>query len=324
MKYRPFGHSGLMVSEIGMGTNAVSGYGGGLGYVDETDGIAAVQRAYDLGVTFFDTSEGYSEGRSEVVLGKVLGNKQDVTICTKVENPGPHVRPTDSLTVEQIRPAAEASLRRLNREIIDVYLLHNPPTRVVADPSFKEALEALVRDGLIRTYGVSLNAHLHVSDQIEQGEVLIHEGGYTSLEVGMNIGEQEVEDSFLPHAYQAGVGIIIRTPLGRGLLSGKYGPNHQFPEGDSRGASESLARRLAPVEALRKLSGEAGVSPVHLALGWVLAHVEVSTVIPGCKNVVQVEDNVAAGDVELSPDVMEELRHLRQVLPSDTREVRRS
>ena len=162
MKYRPLGTTGILVSEIGMGTNTISGVGSH-GYVDEADGSAAVRRAYELGVTFFDTAENYSDGRSEVLLGKVLGDKSDAVICTKVGPSG------GSLTPERIREAAEASLQRLQRDVIDVYLLHNPPTAMISDPAIKDAFAALQRDGLIRSYGVST---LGTAD-IEQGEAVL-------------------------------------------------------------------------------------------------------------------------------------------------------
>ena len=308
VKYRPLGNTGIKVSEIGMGTNTISGVGSH-GYVDEADGSAAVQRAYELGVTFFDTAENYSEGRSEVVLGKVLGDKPDAVICTKVNPAG------GSLTSERIREAAEASLRRLQRDVIDVYLLQNPPTAMISDPQIKEAFAALQRDGLIRSYGVST---LGTAD-IEQGEAVLDEGGYTSMEIGMNVAEQKPADTLLPRAHEFGAGVIVRVPLGTGLLTGKYERDHAFPDDDDRGykatqRADALARverRFAPVAALRQLSLQEGVSIIHLALGWLLTHEEVSTVISGAKNAVQVADNVAAGDVELSPSAMERLAAMR-------------
>ena len=305
MKYRPFGNTGIMVSEIGMGTNTISGRGSH-GYVDEAQGIAAVERAYDLGVTFFDTAEGYSEGRSEEVLGKVLANKPDAVICTKVGMSGGPITP------ERIRPAAEASLRRLRRDVLDVYLVHNPTMEQVRDPAIREALEALRRDGLIRSYGVSTLEAV----QIEQGEVVLQQEGYSSLEATLNIAEQEAADGLLPRARQSNTGIIIRSPLGSGLLTGKYHRQSAFAEGDRRGRTDRggalRERRFVAVEDLRRLAEEEGVSMVHAALAWVLSHEAVSTVIPGAKDPSQVEENVAAGDVALSASLLEGARALRQ------------
>ena len=159
MKYRQLGTNGLDVSEIGFGASTISGQGT-YGSVNEADGIAAILQAYELGVTFFDTAEGYAEGRSEIALGKALGSKKDVVICTKV---GGRAGP---FTSTSIRGSVEASLRRLRRDAIDVYLLHNPETDQIKDPSIQEALQLLKQDGLIRGFGVSCVTR----NCIEQGE----------------------------------------------------------------------------------------------------------------------------------------------------------
>ena len=139
------------------------------------------------------------------------------------------------------------------------------------------------------------------------------------MEIGMNVAEQKPADALLPRAHEVGAGVIVRVPLGTGLLTGKYERDHPFPDDDDRGykatqRADALARverRFAPVAALRQLSLKEGVSIIHLALGWLLTHEEVSTVISGAKNAVQVADNVAAGDVELSPSAMERLAAMR-------------
>ena len=304
MKYRPFGNPGIMVSEVGFGSNTISGQGT-LGVVDETQGAAAVQRAYESGITFFDTAEAYSEGRSEEVLGRVLGNKSDVVICSKVgANAG-------AITPKRISIAAEASLRRLRRDAIDVYLLHNPTTEQVQDPTIQEALESLVKDGRIRSYGVSLL----LTDQVGQGNAVVKEGGYSSMQMTMNFAERETEDTVLPNALTHGVGIIIRVPLGSGILSGKYTADSQFPENDRRNASrpevkKQMDSRMAYAGRLRELAEADGVSMVHAALGWLLSHPAVSVVIPGAKNPAQAEDNAAASEVVLSSAFLEGAKSL--------------
>ncbi len=303
MKHRQLGNTGIMVSEVGFGANTVSGVGT-YGSVDEADGIAAVRRAYDLGVTFFDTAEGYSEGRSEEVLGKVLAGKQDVIICSKV---GGRAR---SLKPEVVREAIHGSLKRLQREVIDVYLIHNPPDDQVADPRYIDTLEELKRDGLIRTYGISLN----MDTQIWQGEKALELGGYQALEVEFNIVLQEPEDSLLPSMAQSGVGAIIQVPLASGLLSGKYQRTSTFASSDRRALNMPKAQMDKAYEIVEKLGplvDSEGISLAGAAIAWVLSHPEVSTVIPGCKNALQVEQNVAAGDLTLSKSVFEAARSLR-------------
>ena len=303
MKYRPLGNTGMQVSEIGFGADAISGQGI-YGVTDEADGIAAVQRAYELGVTFYDTAESYCEGRSEEVVGKVLGNKPDVVICTKVSARGEGL-------VERMRSAAEGSLRRLQRDAIDVYLLHNPSTAQIADPAVQEALKALQADGLVRTYGVSCVTAL----TLEQGEETLRQGGYTSMQVPLNIFQRQIVDELLPRSEEAGVGIAARVPLASGLLSGKYTSATRFAENDARGNGtvprEQVERELEKVPALVALADEQGVSLVQAALAWVLTHSGVSTTIPGAKNTAQAESNSTAGDVSLAPKFLEYVRSLR-------------
>ena len=296
MKYRKLGDTGLTVSEIGMGTNTVSGEGS-YGYNEKAEGLAALRRAYELGVTFFDTAEGYAEGRSEEALGEALGDKQDVIICTKVGGGA-------ALTPERIRPACEASLRRLQRDTIDVYLLHNPKAEQIRNPAFKREMEALQRDGLIRTYGVSATTVVMVED----GHLTIDQGGYSSVELEMNIVFPEARETFLPRAEVEGVGVIIRVPLAAGLLTGKYTRDARWGATDSRTIRidpKRLDRVFDRLDALKQLASTEHVDLVHLALAWVLSHSGVSTVIPGCKNVAQVEANVAASDVSISPEAFE-------------------
>ena len=246
MKYRPFGNTGMTVSEIGFGANTISGKGSH-GYVDESQGAAAVQRAYEVGVTFFDTAEGYSQGRSEEVIGRVLGNKDDVVVCTKVGMGG------GPITADRIRSAAEASLSRLHRDAIDVYLLHNPSTELLRDPAVKEVLEVLQRDGLIRTYGVAILA----GDQLGQGEAVVREQGYSSMEITLNVAEQEAGNGLLAHAGQSGLGVIIRAPMGGGLLTGKYDRTSTFGPGDNRSQDRCPPRCPGPDRAAIRPLGRA-------------------------------------------------------------------
>jgi aryl-alcohol dehydrogenase-like predicted oxidoreductase len=182
MKYRRLGNTGITVSEVGMGTNSIAGQGT-YGYVDETQGMATVQRAYELGVTFFDTAEGYSEGRSEEVLGKVLASKLDAVICTKVGARG------GVLDAGRVRSAAEGSLRRLRRSSIDVYLLHNPTAEQLRDPALRQALERLRQEGLVRSYGASVLT----TAQEEQSHLAMDMGWHSSQNDRRSEGSSRAE-----------------------------------------------------------------------------------------------------------------------------------
>ena len=304
MKYRPFGNTGITVSEVGIGGDSLSGKTT-YGYVDEADGEAAIRRAVELGVTFFDTAETYCEGRSEEVIGRVVGNNPDIVVCTKVGGSA------GAIAAERIRPAAEASLKRLQRDHIDVYLLHNPTTEQVSDPAILEAIQALQRDGLIRTYGVATLS----AKQYEQTDVTVQRGEYSSVQVTMNIAEQKAEQELVPRAYAQGIGTIIRVPLGSGVLSGKYTRDTEFADDDRRShgkvreeVAKQMEGRFTAADVLKSLAQQEGISMSNAALAWVLNHQDMSVAIPGCKNPWQVEDNVAASDVTLSKDFMEGVR----------------
>jgi aryl-alcohol dehydrogenase-like predicted oxidoreductase len=304
MKYRSFGKTGITVSEVGIGGDSLSGQTT-YGYVDEADGEAAIRRAVELGVTFFDTAETYCDGRSEEVIGRVVGNNPDMVVCTKVGGSA------GAITPERIRPAAEASLKRLQRDHIDIYLLHNPTTEQVSDPAVLEAIQALQRDGLIRSYGVATLS----AKQFEQTVATLEEGEYSSVQVTMNIAEQKAEQELVPRAAALGVGTIIRVPLGSGVLSGKYTRETQFADDDrrSRGkvreeVAKQMEGRFSAADALRTLAQKEGISMSNAALAWVLNHHDISVAIPGCKNPWQVEDNVAASGIMLSQDFIDGIR----------------
>ncbi len=174
------------------------------------------------------------------------------------------------------------------------------------NPAYKQAMQELQRDGLIRTYGVSSTTAV----MLEQSENVLEVGDYSSIELEMNLVFPEAREKVLPAAEKLGVGIIVRVPLASGLLSGRYTRETRFPENDFRNYNpekarsgirpERLDRAFDRLESLKELAKAEGIDLVQLALAWLLSHDEVSTVIPGCKNAAQVESNVSAGEVRLS------------------------
>ncbi|MBM3941231.1 MAG: aldo/keto reductase [SAR202 cluster bacterium] len=293
MRYRPFGNNGFDVSEIGFGANTISGRGT-YGYVDEADGVAAVRRARELGITLFDTAEGYSEGRSEEVLGKVLGNDPNVVVCTKV---GGYAGPIEGPA--RIRRSAEQSLRRLRRDAIDIYLLHNPPDDQIASAELQAELTRLKDEGKVRAFGVSVPHR----DEPRLLSLVVAHPAYTAVELSLNLLDQ-ANVPVLPRLRQAGLGVIARMPLASGLLGGKYGPGATFPPGDARDGSllkaDQIARDLAKMPELQRRAEADGLSLVHAALAWVLGHAAVSSAVAGAKRPWQVESNAAASGIALS------------------------
>jgi aryl-alcohol dehydrogenase-like predicted oxidoreductase len=294
MKLRPFGKTGIDVSEIGLGAWQLANPDWNLH--DTAEALRIVRASLEAGCNFFDTAPGYGYGNSEELLGQGLkGVRQDVVICTKFSHHG--VDGGDDFSVEQIRPVLEGSLRRLQTDYIDILLLHNPPRELMDGnqaPQYAE-LERLKAEGKIREYGVSL-------DWREELEMVIETTASRAIEVFFNAFYQEPQPAFR-RAQEQGVGLIVKVPLDSGWLSGRYRGDHRFDDVRSRWSPEIIARRGALVEQFAEIVPP-GTSLAHAALQYCLAQPEVSTVIPGPKTVAQALDNFAAADKQLPADVV--------------------
>jgi len=320
VRRRKLGRTGLQVSEIGFGAWAI---GGGfrigdvaIGYhgASDAESKAALRRAVELGVNFIDTADAYGAGHSERLIGETFSELgwDGVYVCTKVGNqrrdPLP---PVKNFAPDYIRRACEASLERLQKETVDVYLLHGPTPEALRDDAVFATLEDLRREGKIRYWGASIQ-------RLEDGRFLIEERGAQVLQVLYNILDRAAEEELFPLAETHGVGIICRVPLSSGLLTGKFTADTTFPPDDHRSnwlVGEKLRRGVELVEGLRPIAQELGVSLAQLALLFCLAQPAVSTVIAGAKNRKQVEENCSVEDLPpLSPEVLEEIR---RVVPGD-------
>jgi aryl-alcohol dehydrogenase-like predicted oxidoreductase len=294
MKLRPFGKTGMNVSEIGLGAWQLANPDWNLHDTDEA--LRIVHASLEAGCNFFDTAPGYGYGRSEELLGQGLkGVRQNVVICTKFSHHG--ADGADNFAVEHIRPVLEGSLRRLQTDYVDILLLHNPPRELMDGnhaPQYAE-LERLKAEGKIREYGVSL-------DWREELEMVVETTGSRAIEVFFNALYQEPQPAFR-RAQEQGVGLIVKVPLDSGWLSGRYRGDHRFDDVRNRWSPEVLARRGALVEQFAALVPP-GASLTHAALQYCLAQPEVSTVIPGPKSVAQALDNFMAADQALPDDVV--------------------
>jgi aryl-alcohol dehydrogenase-like predicted oxidoreductase len=300
MRLRPFGKTGMNVSEIGLGAWQLANPDWNLHDTDEA--LRIVQASLDAGCNFFDTAPGYGYGRSEELLGQALkGVRQDVVICTKYSHHG--ADEADRFDVEHIRPVLEGSLRRLQTDYVDMLLLHNPPAELMDGnraPQYAE-LEKLKAEGKIREYGVSL-------DWCSELETVVATTGSRAIEVFFNAFYQEPLPAF-QRAQEQGVGLIVKVPLDSGWLSGRYRGSHRFDDVRSRWSPEVIARRGALVEQFAALVPP-GTSLTHAALQYCLAQPEVSTVIPGPKSVEQARDNFAAAERQLPDEVVSAIRSL--------------
>lgn len=304
----------MMVSEVGFGGLAIGG-GRWSGVTDE-DSLAALQRAFELGVTFFDTADLYGYGHSEELIGQAFsGKRSHVVIATKFGKDfrfGEPVR--DNYSAAYIRIAVEDSLRRLNSDYIDLYQVHNPPQKLAKDDKVWDTLAALKAEGKIRAFGVSTKNAYDARAYLRAEESAGEPGRFgDTLQVAYNMLDQEaaVKDVFVD-AHRQDWGMIGRVPLASGVLSGKYGVDHVFEPGDFRGdwSPETKAEKVRRVDALRFLENDARTLG-QAAIAFCLSEPAMSTVISGAKSAVQVEGNVAAGEhAPLSADEMRRVREL--------------
>ncbi len=303
MQYRVLGRTGLKVSEAGFGAWAIGGPSRlgdveiGWGAVDDALSLRAIDAAFDAGVTFFDTSDAYGAGHSEVLLGRALGGKRDrVVIASKVGNrTTPDGRWVKDFSRKWILEAIEGTLSRLGMEHLDLYQLHSPTqTSDYLDESF-EALEALKTQGKIRFYGVSVGPAAH-------GPWVIRNTPADTIQVVYNMLEREPERELLPLAQEKQIGIIARVPLASGFLTGKFTADATFPANDHRAKTyspERVRQMVDQVGRLRFLTAGKNRTMAQAALQYCLAHPAVSTIIPGAKSPEQARANAAASDGKL-------------------------
>ena len=301
MKLRPFGNTGMNVSEIGLGAWQLANPDWGVD--SKSEGLRIIQKSLEAGCNFFDTAPGYGEGRSEELLGEGLKSvRKDVIICTKFSHY--NADGERDFDAANIRTVLDGSFRRLQTDYVDILLLHNPPRELIdgrAAADRYEELEKLKAEGKIREYGVSL-------DWREEVEMVVDTTKSKALEVFFNALYQEPLPAF-QKAQENGVGIIVKVPLDSGWLSGRYRGGHRFDDIRKRWPPEVIERRSELVEQFATLVPE-GASMAHAALQFILAQPQVSTIIPGAKSVEQALDNFAAADKQLSPEVVQSMYDL--------------
>ncbi len=312
MRYRRLGRTGYDVSEVGLGAWQL---GADWGDVDEPTALATLHAAADAGVTFFDTADVYGDGRSERLVGRFLHERSDprLVVATKMGRREP--LEMARYTPEAFRRWLDRSRENLGLETIPLVQLHCLPTQVYYTPEIFAALDALVTDGVIAHYGVSV-------EKVEEGLIALENPGVASVQIIFNAFRQRPAERFLAAARAADVGVIVRVPLASGLLTGKFTPSTVFAaddhrlynrEGTSFDRGETFAGipyevGLAAVEELRPLV-PAGTTMTQLALRWILLHEGVSTTIPGAKNAEMARANAAASDLPpLAPETMDAIR----------------
>ncbi|MBI4278204.1 MAG: aldo/keto reductase [Armatimonadetes bacterium] len=294
IKRRVLGGTGLKVSEIGLGTWAIGG--DEWGPIDDREAVRAIRRGIDLGVNFIDTADVYGQGHSEELVAKAIrGMRKNLIIASKAgfdiyTKPGAVGGGGKNFSLYYLLYACERSLQRLRTDVIDLYQLHNPGIEVLRQGEALDALGRLKQQGKIRFIGVSVG-------NWEEGLVAIETGVVDVLQIVYNLINQDPATRLFPTARERGIGIIVRTPLAFGLLTGKYTPDHVFGHDDFRSHFPPtwLPDNLKKVEQVRVLvRGRIKTLP-QAAIAFVLSHPAVSVAIPGLKTVKHVEENLKAG-----------------------------
>jgi aryl-alcohol dehydrogenase-like predicted oxidoreductase len=310
MDTRTLGREGLTVSAEGLGCMGMSEF---YGTGDEGEAIRTIHRALELGVTFLDTADMYGPFTNERLVGRAIaGRRDEVVLATKFGNE----RREDGSWIgingspDYVRRACDASLERLGTDHIDLYYQH----RVDADTPIEEtvgAMKELVDAGKVRHLGLSEAS----PDTIRRANA-VHP--ITALQTEYSLWSRDPEDAILPTVRELGIGFVAYSPLGRGFLTGAIKTVDDLPEDDFRRHSprfqgDNFAQNVALVERVEEIAREKGVTPGQLALAWVLAQGEDVVPIPGTKRVAYLEENVAAADIELTP---EDLARIDEAAPS--------
>lgn len=314
MQTRPFGRLGWPVSEVGYGLWGMGGWTGS----NDDESIAALERSIALGCTFFDTALAYGNGKSEQLLGQVLARHRDKTtirVATKIP-PGNLRWPAlasypleDVFSADHIRRSTETSLTNLGLSSVDLQQFHVWTDAWATSDRWQRAVDDLKRERLIRGFGLSIN-------RWEPASVLraLDTGLVDSVQVVYNVFDQNPEDELFPACRARGVAVIARVPLDEGSLTGTMTRDMTWPAGDWRNlyfTPDKLTETLARVDALR-MDVPPGMMLPELALRFILANPNVSTVIPGMRRVRHVEANLGISDGRpLERDLVQRLRRHR-------------
>ena len=310
MRTRRFGRTGWRSSEIGYGMWGMGGWTGS----DDQESLRSLHRAIELGCNFFDTAWVYGQGRSEKLLGQTIRSHRDAQIIVATKIPPKNMRwparasdsVADTYPPDHIREYTEKSLENLGVEAIDLQQFHVWSDTWAEDEGWKRAIDDLREAGLVRAVGISIN-------RWEPANVIraLDTGLIDAVQVVYNIFDQAPEDELFPYCREHDIAVIARVPFDEGSLTGTLTKDSRWPDGDFRNlyfTGETLPETLARVERLEQLV-PSGMDLPELALRFILAHKDVSTVIPGMRRLKHVDRNLAAGDGEpLPPRLMEALR----------------
>ena len=323
MKYNILGNTGLKVSELCLGTMTFGGkgYWTAIGQLAQDAVDELVKRSVDAGINFIDTANVYSEGLSEEMTGKAIRNlglkRDDLVIATKVRGKMGEGPNNTGLTRKHIMQQAEESLRRLNVDYIDLYQIHGYDPLTPLEETLW-ALDDLVKSGKVRYIGCSNLAAWQLMKALSYAQYN-KVARFVSLQAYYTIAGRDLERELIPLLNDQKVGLMVWSPLAGGLLSGKYGRNMQGPE-DSRRVSFDFPpvnkeKAFDIIDVMQPIAEQKGISVAQLALAWLLHQPAVTSVIIGAKKTQQLEDNLKAIDVKLTPEELEKLNDISKLQP---------
>ncbi|WP_040949876.1 aldo/keto reductase family protein [Gorillibacterium massiliense] len=310
MNYRRLGNSGLKVSEISLGSWLTYG-----GYVERENAVNAIKTAYDLGINFFDTANVYEKGAAEELVGEALKAypRESYVLATKVFWPmgdGPNDR---GLSRKHIIEQANASLKRLGHDYIDIYYCHRHDPETPLEETLR-ALDDLVRQGKVLYVGISewqasqIAEALRVADRYLLDRIVVNQPIY-------NMFNRYIEKEIIPLSERSGIGQVVFSPLAQGLLTGKYTSVSDIPS-DSRAAKLEWMRKgitedkIARVRQLEEIARELDLSVGNLALAWILRKANVASALVGASRPEQVTENAKASGVILSTEIIDRIEDI--------------
>ncbi len=308
MQYARLGNSGLIVSRLAFGVMTFgqgSGIQAAVSKTTQDEAAVLIQRSLDAGINFFDAADAYAAGQSETILGKALGpRRKDVVISTKIGFRSTGVLTHAGASYSYILSATEASLRRLNTDFVDVLSIHKPDPFTPVEETAR-ALDNLVQRGLVRYVGYS-NLSAWQAAKFVGIQKQNNYSPFIAAQMYYSLLGRDLEYEVVPFCEDAGIGIVVWSPLAQGFLSGRYTRND--PSGGEGRLSgfdilpydREKAQEL--IDQMRTIAGRQNATVAQVALAWLLAKSYVTTVLVGASKVAQLEDNLGAAEVKLSPE----------------------
>jgi aryl-alcohol dehydrogenase-like predicted oxidoreductase len=324
MEYKTLGNTGLLVSNLCLGTMTFSGGEGiwkSIGSVDQAGADELIKASIDAGINFFDTADVYSDGASEKLLGQSLKNlniaRKDVVLATKVFGRVGPGRNDVGASRGHIMDAVEASLRRLQTDHIDLYQIHGNDAVTPIEETLR-ALDTLVAQGKVRYAGCSNWQAWKLAKALGISEFK-NLARFETLQAYYSIAGRDLERELVPLLEAEKTGLLVWSPLAGGLLSGKFSRDNQKPEGSRRSEFDfpivDKERTWKILDAMAPIAGAHDCSPARIALAWLLTKPVVTSVIIGAKRLDQLQDNLAAADLHLSGDEIKQLDEVSALPP---------